>query len=195
MKRHHSLALLLSLAPLLAVSTACDPNVEAKNPTTPVAPAAPVAPVIQPTAERALQRSQERWAFGMKKEWVQAYDFSAPEVKRDMPLERYLGGMRVHQYENMRATDVLAIQGDKAFVRVSGLWTPKDPKISRVKLEPGQTLTQEITMIETWRFVDGDWCYVSPERDSDFFEKHPDLLKQPKDAAQPVDATAKQEPK
>jgi hypothetical protein len=186
MKRTHTLAMLLTLLPVFTVSTSCDHQTEVAKQPVPVAP-----PVIQATPERALARCQARWAFGVQGKWVEAYDFHAPEVKKDMPLARYLGGMQVHRYENMRATEVLAVQGDKAFVRVSGLWTPIAPEVQRVKLDPGQTLTQEITMIETWRFVDGDWCYVVPERDTEFFEKHPELLKQPKEGDKPAAPPAK----
>jgi hypothetical protein len=186
MKRIHTLALALTLAPLFAVTSGCDPKEEAPKPA-----AVPAAPVIQPTVERALSRSQERWNHGVKNEWVAAYDYFAPEAKKEVPLANYLSGMQVHRYENMRSTDVLAIQGDKAYVRVTGLWTAVGPQVQRVKLEPGQTLTQEIVMIETWRFVDGDWCFVRPERDTDFFEKHPDLLKQTKQEPAPTPPPAK----
>jgi len=46
-----------------------------------------------------------------------------------------------------------------------------------VKLEPGQTLTQDIEIIETWQWVENDWHFVRQESESDFFEANPDLLK------------------
>jgi len=171
MNRIHTTALALALFPFLTVTSGCDPKVA------PVPAPPPVAPAIQPTAERAQLRAQERWAKGVKGDWVAVYDFHAPEVKRELGLAQFLGNMQMHRYENMKAVEVLAVQSDKAFVRTTGLWTPQGPQVSRAKLEPGQTLTQEITMIETWRFVDGDWCFVRPERDTDFFPAHPELLK------------------
>ncbi len=95
----------------------------------------------------------------------------------------------MHRYENMRAIEVIAVEGDKAYVRTSGLRdTAGACRWPASSLEPGQTLTQEITMIENWRFVDGDWCYLRPERDTDFFAAHPDLLKK---STEPAPAPAK----
>ncbi len=182
MKSIHTAALALALVSVFTVSSGCDPK-EEPRPQVPVA-----APVIQPTAERALLRAQERWNKGVKGDWVAVYDFHAPEVKREQGLPQFLNGMQMHRYENMRAIEVIAVEGDKAYVRTSGLWTPQGPQVARVKLEPGQTLTQEITMIENWRFVDGDWCYLRPERDTDFFAAHPDLLKK---STEPAPAPAK----
>ncbi|MBL8858285.1 MAG: hypothetical protein JNL28_07280 [Planctomycetes bacterium] len=173
MKTMHTAALSLLLAATLCVGSACDPKEEAPPP----APVVPAAPVHAPTAERLMVRAQERWDKGVKSDWVATYTFSAPEVKREQPLATYLAGMSIHKYENMRPVEVLSVSADKAYVRTAGLWTPIAPQVQRVKLEPGQSLTQDIEMIETWRWVDGDWYFVRPQRDTDFYAEHPDLLK------------------
>ena len=165
-------ALVLALA---FSSSACDTH--GNEPVAPTQAQTVTPPAIQPTAERAALRSKERWEKGCKADWVPVYDYLAPEVKREMTLARFLGNMQLHRYDNMKVEEVVAVQKDKAYVRVAGLWTPQGPDGARVKLEPGQTLTQELKMIETWRWVDGDWSYVRPQRDTDFFAEHPDLLK------------------
>jgi hypothetical protein len=175
--RFHTPFLLLVtlLSPLACFSCSCDAGA-------PVPPVAPVATspkvVLQPTAERALARSQERWNLVMKADWVAAYDFQTPEVKKSMPLGKYLGSVQMHKYENAKALEVLAVEKDHAYVRISTLWTPQHPNMAHVKLEPGESLTQEVVMIETWRWVDGDWSFqYPPKRDDEFFKDHPELLK------------------
>lgn len=166
--------LALLLAATFCVGSGCDPKDE-PAPVTVVTPAVPAKP--EPTAERALERARARWERGVKADWVAVYDYAAPEAKRERPLNAFLAGMQSHKYENMRATEVVALQGTKAFVRVVGLWTPVDARVKQVKLEPGQSLTQEIEMIEGWQFVDGDWCHVRSQRVEDFYQEHPELLK------------------
>lgn len=173
MKFTTSLALLLTAA-LSFATVACEPT-PTEVVVVPAVPAKPPAP--EPTAARAMQRSQARWEKGMKGDWIAAYDFLVPEGKREQPLARFLGSMQMHKYENMKVLEVIDVKDGTAYLRVGGLWTPLAPELARVKLEPGQTLTQELQMIEIWRWVEGDWCFVRPQRDTEFFAEHPELLK------------------
>src|SRR4029079_19656855 len=93
-------------------------------------------------------------------------------------LGMFMDRMREHLYENPRVEDVVGMKDDFAYVRTNIEWTSLNPVAKKVKLEPGQTLKQEVAMIETWRFVDGDWMYVKPQNDREFFEAHPELLRQ-----------------
>ena len=182
MKWIHTTVLALALAPVFAVSSGCDPKEAPK-------PVVHVPPAIQPTAERVLLRAQERWNLGMKEDWVAAYEFAAPEFRNATPLSRYLSGMEIYKYENMRVLEVVSVQGDKAYVRTSGIWTPvrsKIPQMQHLKLEPGQTLTQQAMMIESWRFVDGDWHQMRQDHERDFFDAHPELLKKGSEETQPA---------
>lgn len=175
----------MSLA-LVAFLPACDSSTGAPPPVvTPVVTPAPVAaPVVknEPTAERVKTRSQDHWAKMAKGDWVAVHDMLAPEVRSTQPLAKYLAQVQFHKYDNPVVLEVIAIEKDAAYVRCSALWTPTHPEVSRVKLEPGQTLTQEINVVESWRWAEGDWTYVKMERDNEFFEAHADLLKKDKDA-------------
>lgn len=169
---HLTSALLLGLS---FAASGCDPQEHEQ----PVVQKTPAATAPQPTAERLLERSRDRWARIQKggTDLVSAYDFAAAEQKRMLKLSDFLTNMENHRYENMRVREVVALQNDMGFLRVDGLWTPIGPKVAAVKLEPGQTLTQSINMIEAWRWTGEEWYFVKPYRDNEFFEEHPDLLK------------------
>jgi hypothetical protein len=178
MKHPHATTIAVFLAATLALTiSACghDSGAAAKTSQTAAAPVVP--PPIGPTAERAVQRSQERWAKVTKGDLIAAYDFYVPEAKREQSLASFLTRMQVHKYEDARVVEVVGLKDNLAYLRVSTLWTPMHERAQKVKLEPGESLTQRISMIETWRFVDGDWCYLKPDVESDFFQSHPELLK------------------
>jgi hypothetical protein len=140
----------------------------------------------EPTAERLIERSRARWKLVADKNWIEAYDFNAPEVKKMVALAQYLPGKSSHEYANPKVEEVLRIQNDQGYARVGAAWTPHHPEIAKVKLEPGQSLTQDIEMIETWHFVDGDWWFVRAQDEEEFFHAHADLLKTPGPANAPV---------
>ena len=177
MHRSELLRALLLTAGTLASATACNPSSNTATPTS-ASPAAAVAKAVpQPTHERLLERSAQRWKHICAKEWVEAYDFLTPEQKRILSVAQFLQGKDSHNYANARPLEVLSQVDDMAYVRSFAIWTPSHPSLAKVKLEPGQTLTQELEMMETWRWVDGDWGFVKAERPSDFYSEHPDLLK------------------
>lgn len=168
------LTVLLSGCLSLLLTSSCDHGSAAESP----------APTFlttvkqrQPTPAQLIERANVRWQRIVKAEWIEAFDFLTPEQKQTTSLTQYLQGKQNHQYEHARVQDVIHADGQNAYLRVTTLWTPHHPQLSTVKLEPGQTLTQEVTMVESWRWVDNDWMYVRAQREEEFFQEHAELLK------------------
>lgn len=167
---------LLALA-LGVVVPSCD---EDAPPAKPAAPAQPAAAKREPTAAAALERARQYWANAEKGDWIATYDFLSPELQREQPVASYLQRKANHIYKNMRVIEVVAQKDDQIFLRVGGLWTPNHPEVKKVKLEPGQTLTQDVEMIEIWRWVGDQWCLLRPLRPEEFLEQFPELQPKPK---------------
>ena len=141
-------------------------------------PTAPVAPKAEPTEARLSERVADMWKKKARKEWVETYDFLAPEMRKALPIGMYLQNKESHEYTNPVVHEVMRIDDKIGYVRLSVTWTPHHPQLSKVKLEPGQTLTQDLEIIETWMWVDGDWYQARvPQSPEEFFEEHPDFLK------------------
>lgn len=159
------------------VAPSCDEDAPAPKPAQPAA-TKPAAVKREPTAAAALERARQYWASAEKGDWIATYDYLAPEIQREQPVAGYLQRKQYHIYKNMKVMEVVAQKDDQIFLRTSGLWTPNHPEVKKVKLEPGQTLTQDIEMIEIWRWVGDQWCLMRPLRPEEFLEQFPDL--QPK---------------
>ncbi|MFO1010159.1 MAG: hypothetical protein U1F29_08870 [Planctomycetota bacterium] len=174
MKSFLSPVAVVFLAGAACVFTACDvkPSQAAPNTAAVTAPPKP-----EPTQERLLARANERWQKVIQADWIQAYDYLSPDQKRQVPIGQYLQNKQNHRYENPRLGEVLRCDGKDAFLKVTVLWTPQHPKVREVKLEPGQTLTQEVEMYESWRWAEGDWTYVRAQRPDEFFQEHSELLR------------------
>lgn len=140
-------------------------------------PAAPVAKQVEPTQERLLARANERWARIAKGDWIQAYDYLSPDQKQSTSLPQYLQNKQNHKYENPRVSEVVASDAKDAVLKITSLWTPQHEKFKQVKLEPGQSLTREIELIESWRWAENDWVFVRAQRPEDFYQAHPELLR------------------
>lgn len=198
---------LLALSALSLLALACAPA--GGEPTAAPAPAQQTAqqPAQQPAAEapratesRLIERSAERWRLSCAKEWIDVYEFISPAARKQMSIYSFLEGKDNHTFESPSTPHLVAVDGKKAYVEVSVTWTPQHPMLTQVELEPGQTLTERFELIETWEWVKDDW-YMEwpPERPSEFFEAHPDLLKkknataQAEGAASPGESKAKDE--
>jgi hypothetical protein len=168
-------------AVLLLATSSCDQKdvVQAKAP----APATAAA-AAAPTAERLTERADARWKLIAKQEWIEGYEYLAPEIRQAMSLSQYIQGKSVHEYANPKVEEIVKLEKDLGYARITALWTPHHPALAKVKLEPGQTLTTEIEMIETWRFVGGDWYYLKAQKPDEFFERHPELLKKAPEESQ-----------
>lgn len=171
------LAALLIGASLLALQ-GCDQKDDPKQ----VQAAQPAVVKREPTQARLLERARARWDAMAKAEWIQVYDFCSPELKKTVALSNFLSGKEKHKYENPVVDGVLQLDPVKqqALVRSHVLWTPMHAELKRVKLDPGQTLTQEVPMVETWRWEKDEWVFVEQEGTDKFFEKHPELLRDDK---------------
>lgn len=174
-----SLPLCAALTAAVLIPIGCsDGSAHAKD----AAAVAQKAETAHPTQERLVARVSARWAHIVKEDWIQAYDFQTPQVKAAAALSQYLMNKSNHKYANPRVSEVLRCADGDAAVKVTALWTPQHPKLKHVELEPGQSLTQEIELIESWRWVEGEWGYVRAQRPEEFFRDHPEYLR-----AEPVE--------
>ncbi len=195
MMRPNELARLALLALALGiVHASCDEDASPPAAVT-TAPARPVA-----TDARALERSRDRWSKVEKADLIASYELLAPEMKAQQPLQSYIQRMGNSRYEKMRVMEVAGKTDDQIFLRVGGLWTSVHPMAKRVKLEPGQTLTQDVEYFEMWRWVSDDWYYVRPFRPEEFAEQFPELQPNyqppaPKSAATPANPPTATTPK
>jgi len=158
------------------------------------APVAPVAAPKTPTDEGLLARARARWGLIDTEDWIGAYNFITPEVRKANPIGKYLQGKENHRYDNPVVESILSKDESKgqAYVRSRVVWTPQHPQIKTLKLEPGQSLTEEVPIVETWKWHKDDWYFVEQEGADKFFEEHPQLLRDPK-AEKPAEKAA--EPK
>jgi len=157
-------------------------------------PPAPVQPVVvnkEPTDAAVLERSRRFWANAEKGDWIANYDMLCAEIQREQAPTLYLQGKSFHIYEKMRVMEVVARKDDLIFVRVGGLWTPNHPRAKEVELEPGQTLTQDVELIEMWRWEGSEWKYVRPLRSEDFLEQFPELQPSASNAVPPATTPSK----
>ena len=134
----------------------------------------------QPQTQARLEtRVRERLAALEAQDIVGVHARHTPSARREQGLGAFAQRMEYHRYERCRFVETVAVEGEQAYVRTTALWTPNHPKAREARLEPGQTLTQEVGILETWRYEDGDWGWVTQERESDFFEARPELLRRP----------------
>jgi len=143
----------------------------------------PVAPAVAktPTDEGLLARARTRWAAIDKEDWIEAYNFISPDVRKVNPISKYLQGKENHRYDNPVVESVFSKDEAKgvAYVRSRVLWTPQHPQLKTLKLDPGQTLTEEVPIVESWKWIQNDWYFVEQEGADKFFEAHPELLRAP----------------
>lgn len=169
-RTHAPLHLALLALGLSSLGSSC-------NQTAPPAPT-PAQPVVvkkEPTDAAVMERSRRFWANAEKGDWIANYDMLCAEIQREQAPTLYLQGKNHHIYEKMRVVEVIAHKDDLVFVRVQGLWTPNHPMTKQVELKPGETLTQDVELIEMWRWENSEWKYVRPLRAEDFLEQFPEL--------------------
>lgn len=166
--------LILSLAlPLVG----CGPEIEA-SPESQRTDAAPVLEEVSqaPDIDKLSPRAAARWDTFVAQDWIQAYDFAAPQVKEIQSLARFITGKDNHEYRNPSKPYLVGSEGNEAYLEFSVLWEPHHPEIQVAKNNPGD-LTQELHLIETWTWVDGDWYWIQTERSKEFLAAHPNIGK------------------
>lgn len=145
-----------------------------------VATAVTQAPAAEKTTERLLARSEERWTHIAKGDWIVGYDYMSPTIKQWMTIYQFLEGKGNHKYEDPAKPEFVGFDPEdenRAYVQVNVKWTPLHSMIDLVKDKP-EDLSQRIEMVETWDWAEGDWgMHWPPERVSDFYASHPELLK------------------
>jgi hypothetical protein len=137
-------------------------------------------PVIVPTVgdpSQAVARSAARWDHKVAGDWIQVYDFVLPDLRRGQSLGRFLTDKEYHVYENPTKPLLLGVRDKLAFIEVTVLWTPLHPIVlSANNLESAEELRQELPIVETWVFAQGQWYWMKEERQREFFDENPDIL-------------------
>ncbi|MCB9915909.1 MAG: hypothetical protein H6828_12330 [Planctomycetes bacterium] len=175
-------ALLLALALPLA---ACHQEVGAQGPeaehaaqaatqTTDAQAEAPRDPDYATVATRA----QRRWDEVTAGEWMQAYDYVPPSVRKYMSLDSFLSGKTYHEYKNPTKPVLIAQDGDEAYIELTVVWEPHHPQIQTANNLDGQSLEQEVHMVETWMWEENEWYLKSVERHNEFLTAHPKIAKE-----------------
>lgn len=175
MTSNHSKFLLVFIALAASVGASCGTE-ETRASHDSSAEATLIAPA-EPSEARLRQRSEARWHEVARANWIGAYDFIPADRKQTTPLGLFLKGKENHQYRDPVVRDVVGIDDHYGYLRTTAVWTPRHPQVAAVRLEPGQTLTQEITLIEIWRWADGDWMYLRAQQPDEFFREHPELVR------------------
>jgi hypothetical protein len=126
--------------------------------------------------EDAKDRSRTRWEVIAAGDWVQAYDFLSPARKKQQRLGEYLAGKEDHEYRNPTDPILLGAEGDEAYIELSVLWTPHHAILGAVDNMPDD-LTDQLDMVETWTYVEGEWYFTDVGRQKEFLADHPNLGK------------------
>ncbi len=130
----------------------------------------------EPDLDQVAGRSAARWEMIVATDWIQAYDFIHPAIKEHQSLASYLAGKEHHEYRSPSTPVLIGSEADHAYLELSVLWQTHHPQVLAAS-NIGDDLTQEMQIIETWIWQDGTWYWSSTERQREFLEKHPDLVK------------------
>ncbi len=134
-----------------------------------------------PDLDKVSARAAARWDAIVAGDWIQAYDYMTPDAKKLVSLASFLGGKEYHEYRNPTKAFIIDSVGDEAYLEFSVLWETHNPQVVIAANNPGD-LTQEMHIIETWTWQDGEWFWVATERTKEFMAAHPEVGK---DKAQP----------
>lgn len=134
------------------------------------------ADLSTPNTDTLVARSVAHWDLVVAADWIQAYDFLEPARKAAKPLGQYISGKVMHEYRNPSAPQLIGTDGDKAFLELSVLWEPHHPQIQNAANAPDD-MTEELHMVEIWRWVKGEWYFTESVRANEFHQAHPGLGK------------------
>ena len=133
-----------------------------------------VVAVLPPDSDRLLERARELWQHKQGGDWIQVYDFLAPQYKRGMPLGKYLSGKENHIYEDASDPLLLKIKEDRGFVEIHVQWTPTHPILATIDNAEGP-LTQVLDEVDEWIWYDGEWWLAQQHRLKEIRRSHPFL--------------------
>ena len=179
-QRHaHRLALSGLGVALLALQGCSPSSSSASSPSSspPAISQAQTSTVAEPDLARVEGRSAERWQLIVNADWIQAYDYGLPAIRVHQPLGAFLSNKEHHEYRNPSQPKLIGIEGggETAFLELAVLWEPHHPILQTVDERPDD-MTQELHMVETWKWFEGEWYFVENERHSDFMKEHPGIL-------------------
>ena len=191
---NHSATLLALLsAGALTFTAACSSETEAAPPNSADASSQgaqasdeDVAVATDPVPSALVGRSAARLELIEKEDWIQSYDFLSENVQEYQPMGDYLKGTQDNHYVNKAEPTLLATDGELGYVQVVVDWTPTHAEIQQANNLQGQDLTQELHLVETWRWEQGDWRFLRWQRGSDFRNENPKLFR--RDAGEDKDA-------
>lgn len=190
--KHTAITLSLFAFGALVLSTACSSETEAAGPpqgaTAKSSEAAAV--VAEPQVAALVSRAQARWQLIENEDWIQSYSYLAKEIREFQDLGAYLSGASVHEYIVKQEPLLVGQDGLQAYVQVLVEWTPTHPELKNAANADQGSLTQDIDMIETWTWENGDWFFVNGARARDFIQEHPSLFRRKGEKAPEAPETA-----
>jgi hypothetical protein len=143
--------------------------------TTTAKPAAAVDPSV-PDLTQVEARSAARWELVVAQDWIQAYDFIPPQIRAVSSLGQFVSGKEHHEYRNPSRPRLIGSEKDLAYVELSVLWEPHHPILQTVRDKPDD-MTEELHMVETWKWQDGQWYFFGNARQNEFLAEHPEIGK------------------
>lgn len=149
-------------------------------------PGSPETAAAEPTAVGVLTRVRDRWdlicrASEDSKLWIEVYDFEAPATREAVSLVSFLSNKQDFHYDQPSEPKLLLLEDDLAYVNLSVVWlSGLHPKIGDVQgvIGADRNRVDFLDIVETWKFVDGEWYMAAPpERRDEFLEANPDVLR------------------
>jgi len=129
---------------------------------------------LAPDRERLLERAHEFWQHKQAGDWIQVYDFLAPQAKQATPLGKFLSGKENHIYEDASDPLLLKIDEDRGFVEIHVQWTPTHPILATVDNADGP-MSQILDEVDEWIWSEGEWWLAQQHRVSEIRKTHPHL--------------------
>jgi len=181
--KHTAIFLSLFAVGAIATFSACSSETEAAGPAVTSAAgvakstSAPAAEGVHPLLASLNQRADDRWNLIENEDWIQSYSYLSREIRAIQDLGTYLKGSSDHNYVVKSDPVLVGQDGLYAYVQVLVEWTPTHAELRNAANADEGGFTQDIDMIESWVWEDGEWFFVKGERARDFIHEHPSLFR------------------
>ena len=189
--KHSALLLTLFSAAALCWTAGCSHETEAagRGEADAAAPAADEGATeevaaLEPVTAALAPRAAARWELIEKEDWIQSYDYLAPQIRKQQDLGSYLAGSSDHHYLIKSDPVFVGLEGKLGFTQVVVEWTPTHAEIQQAANLSDGELTQDIDMTETWAWQDGEWYFIKAQRSNDFRRENPSFFKRQREAAE-----------